>query len=79
MSHARFQRIAVIGLGLLGGSLVKSLRRVMPERKLIGVDHSEVLAHARAFLDEAYEPAEMAKALREADLVFLATPIGVML
>lgn len=79
MNDERFQRIAVVGLGLIGGSLVRSLRRVTPERKLIGVDHPPVLARARALLDEAHPPVEIEKALREADLVFVATPIGITL
>ncbi len=79
MSHERFQRIAVVGMGLLGGSLVQSLRRVLPERALIGIDYPEVLERARTFLDEAHEPANLAIALREVDLVFLATPISIIL
>jgi len=79
VSHERFQRIAVVGLGLLGGSLVQSIRRIMPERTLIGVDYPEVLERARTFLDEAHTPAQLAIAVRKADLVFLATPISIIL
>ncbi len=79
MKHEHFQRIAVIGLGLIGGSLVQSLRRVLPERKLLGVDFPEVLQRARAFLDEAYPPANLPQAVAQADLIFLATPVGAIL
>ena len=74
-----FQRITVIGLGLIGGSLVKSFRRHMPECKLIGVDSRDILAAAREYLDEAFEPENLAAAVRAADLVFLATPIHTIL
>ncbi len=74
-----FQRITVIGLGLIGGSLVKSFRRHMPECKLIGVDSRDILAAAREYLDEAFEPENLAAAVSEADIVFLATPINTIL
>jgi prephenate dehydrogenase len=74
-----FRRIAVIGLGLIGGSLVKSLRRAKPDCKLVGVDFQNVIAKARAHLDAAFLPENLAEALGEADLIFLATPVGVIL
>jgi len=79
MMNAPFQRIAVVGLGLIGGSLVKSFRRNVPECKLIGVDSRDTLAAAHKYLDEAYEPKNLARAVREADLVFLATPVNTIL
>lgn len=74
-----FQRIAIVGLGLIGGSLVKSFRHRAPECKLIGVDSRDILAAAREYLDDAFESANLAAALRDVDLVFLATPINVIL
>lgn len=74
-----FQHIAVVGIGLIGGSLVKSLRRALPHCKLIGVDFPEVMALARDWLDEAYPLDELERGLSQADLVFLATPITVIL
>ena len=74
-----FQRIAVIGLGLIGGSLVKSFRRSAPECKLVGVDSRDVLVAAREYLNEAHTPENLAAAVHDADLVFLATPINTIL
>jgi len=74
-----FQRIAVVGLGLIGGSLVKSFRRRMPECKLIGVDSRDILAAAQEYLDGVFEPEALAQAVREADLIFLAAPINTIL
>jgi prephenate dehydrogenase len=74
-----FQRIAVVGLGLIGGSLVKSLRRALPACQLTGVDFHEVLARARPYLDAAFLPENLAEALADADLVFLATPVSELL
>jgi len=75
MINLRFQRIAVVGLGLIGGSLVKSFRRAQPECKIIGVDFQHVITSAREYLDEAFLPEKLAYALRDTDLVFLAAPI----
>jgi prephenate dehydrogenase len=74
-----FQRVAVVGLGLIGGSLVKSLRRAMPNCRLIGVDFANVIARTGNFLDQAFLLDDLSSALREVDLVFLATPISVIL
>lgn len=74
-----FQRIAVVGLGLIGGSLVKSFRHHAPACKLIGVDSRDILVAAREYLDVAYAPENLATAVGDADLVFLATPINVIL
>jgi prephenate dehydrogenase len=74
-----FQRIAMVGLGLIGGSLVKSFRRTAPACQLIGVDYHEALLQARDQLDEVFLPHDLANALRQADLVFLATPISTIL
>jgi prephenate dehydrogenase len=76
MMRVSFQRIAVIGLGLIGGSLVKNFRRTLPASKLIGVDFQDVITAARDYLDEAFLPADIAPALHDADLVFLAAPIN---
>jgi prephenate dehydrogenase len=79
MLKGTFRRIAVVGLGVIGGSLVKSLRRTMPDGELIGVDFHEVLVQAHDDLDAAFLPENLGQALGDADLVFLATPVGVIL
>lgn len=79
MTPQSFQRIAVVGLGLIGGSLVQSLRRALPEHKLLGVDFPHVLVQTRGFLDEEYTLADLPNAIANADLIFLATPIAAIL
>jgi prephenate dehydrogenase len=79
MMDTSFQRIAVVGLGLIGGSLVKRIRGNAPKCKLIGVDSRAILAAAREHLDETFEPENLAAAVRDADLIFLATPINTIL
>lgn len=69
-------RVAVIGLGLLGGSMSKSLREVGFAKHVIGVDVSEI-NQAKAleigFIDEVL-PFE--KAVRSSDFVIVATPVN---
>jgi prephenate dehydrogenase len=74
-----FQRVAVVGLGLIGGSLCLALRRSFPKMALIGVDTPQVIAGAGEKLDGAFAADDLDKALHDVDLVILATPIGAIL
>jgi prephenate dehydrogenase len=70
-------RVAVVGCGLIGGSIVQGLRKTGRARRLSAVDHPPVLSAARAYLDAAAEPgsAEARELVRDADLVVLAVPV----
>ncbi len=74
-----FHRIAIIGLGLLGGSWGLALKRHNFAGRRVGCDRPEVLGRALAagVVDEGWE--DIARAVQEADLVILATPVGVIL
>ena len=71
-----FRRVAIIGTGLVGGSFALALRRQFPEISLVGFSHSGSAARAvaRGAVDEAAP--DLASAVRGADLVFIALPIG---
>ncbi len=73
-----FQRIAVVGLGLIGGSIALASRKAWPQALVIGVDRHVVLEKAMGLhaIDVASEDLMIAS---EADLVILATPIGQIL
>ena len=74
-----FQRVCVIGCGLIGGSVALALRGTGCVRHVVGVDaDGRVLdaALARGVIDEA---APLAKAAAGADLVIVATPVPVAL
>lgn len=77
--EAGFKRIAIIGLGLIGGSLCLALRRTFPNVVLVGVDKSEVIEQARGKLDHVFAPDDLEKSLRGVDLVFLSTPISAII
>jgi prephenate dehydrogenase len=75
---APFERIAVLGLGLLGGSVALAARRRGLARTVAGAARrAEVRAAAlaRGAVDEAGDPESAA---RGADLVVLATPLFAM-
>lgn len=71
----RFRRVAVIGTGLIGGSFALALRKYFPGISTIGYDRPEVLdrAAARGAIEESAQ--DLQRAVRGADLVFLALPI----
>lgn len=74
---APFKHIAIIGLGLIGSSVARGVRAVMPDTKITATDVSaEVRTRAQelGFADKIVATA--AEAVVEADLVVLAIPLG---
>ena len=68
--------LAVVGVGLIGGSFAAALRSSGAVGKIRGVGrHPSSLARARE-LGLIDETATLERAAREADLIFLATPVG---
>lgn len=70
-----FERIAIVGLGLIGGSIALAARQAWPSALVIGVDRNDVLEKAmvRHAVDVA---AEDLMIVSEADLVVLAAPVA---
>ncbi|MBM41899.1 MAG: hypothetical protein CL483_08265 [Acidobacteria bacterium] len=69
-----FDKVAIVGLGLIGGSIALAVRQHWPTSLVIAVDRKDVLEHAmvRHAIDVAADdPVVMA----EADLVILAAPV----
>jgi len=72
-------RLCIVGVGLIGGSLAKDLRRLGLCGEIIGCGRKrEHLARARelGIIDAYY--LDPAKAVEGADLVVLAVPLGAM-
>jgi prephenate dehydrogenase len=69
-----FQRVGIVGLGLIGGSIALAARQIWPAGLVIGVDRKDVLERAMVLhaIDVA---ADDPVVLAEADLVILAAPI----
>jgi prephenate dehydrogenase len=69
-----FNRIGIVGLGLIGGSIALAARELWPSALVIGVDNKDVLETAMRLhaIDVA---ADDLVVLAEADLVILAAPV----
>lgn len=78
-SVSDFETLAVVGLGLLGGSVAAAARQRRSVRRVVGLSRrAEMATRAveRGFCDEA--GTDPAAGVREADLVILATPVFAM-
>jgi|SRR6266496_2801126 prephenate dehydrogenase len=74
-----FNRVAIIGLGLIGGSIGLALQKAKGAQQVVGYDLGKgVSDRARKVgaIDQAYHA--LADTVRGAELVILATPVGAM-
>jgi prephenate dehydrogenase len=78
-SQTAFGRIAIVGTGLIGGSWGLAIKAQGLAERIIGYDRPQVLARAldRGAIDEG-QP-DLASTVRDADLVILAAPVGVIM
>jgi prephenate dehydrogenase len=76
LSPLPFRRVAIVGTGLIGGSFALALRQLFPQIRLAGYSRAGSSERARTagVVDEA--TTDLATAIRGADLVYLALPIG---
>ena len=74
--EASFRRAAILGTGLIGGSLALALRKHASNTVVVGWDKEHVLRHAqeRGAIQEAF--GDLAAALAGADLIYVALPVG---
>ena len=80
MTSHLISRVTVVGTGLIGGSFALALRKYASDLHISGWDRPDVARAAqwtRAF-DDTFA-GDLATALRGADLVFIALPIGAAL
>jgi prephenate dehydrogenase len=76
-SDARFARVAVIGVGLIGGSFALALKAAKACAQVVGVGRSKAnldAAVARGVIDVA--ASDVAQAAQGADLILVATPVA---
>src|SRR5882724_10578684 len=74
-----FRRVAIVGLGLIGGSIGLALHKAKAAQQIVGFDLGVgVCAHARKMGVIDQPCSSLADAVREADVVILATPVGAM-
>lgn len=76
MAKIAFGQVAIIGTGLIGASLGLALKRLNPPPRVVGFDlssDSRRAASSRKAVDKA--TGHLAEAVRDADLVVVATPV----
>ncbi|EKE44146.1 hypothetical protein OCGS_1662 [Oceaniovalibus guishaninsula JLT2003] len=77
--NAPYDRVALIGLGLIAGSMALAMRRAGMTAEIVGTARSaetRAAAERRSFCDRVVVTA--AEAVANADLVVLAVPVGAM-
>jgi cyclohexadieny/prephenate dehydrogenase len=75
----KFKRAVIVGVGLIGSSLARALRERGLADKIVGVDRDAgVLARATALGVVEGGETNLAKGVKGADLIVLATPVGAM-
>ena len=73
-----FQRVSIVGLGLIGSSIARAVREGMPDVALSGYDADPAVRARARELGLADVPDKAAEAITDADLVILCVPVGAM-
>lgn len=74
-----FNRVAIIGLGLIGGSIGLALHKAKGAREISGYDLGKGICDRARKIGAVDQPyASIADAVRGAELIILATPVGAM-
>jgi prephenate dehydrogenase len=78
-AKVKIGKLVVIGVGLIGGSFALALKKARAVKHVVGVGRTRrnlALALRRDIIDEKVSDA--GRAVRDADFVFLGTPVGQM-
>jgi prephenate dehydrogenase len=78
VAGTRFKRVAIFGVGLIGGSLGLALKRLDPSIDILGVDDPKILrlARKRGAVDRGLELGQIKDGLADIDLVILSAPVS---
>lgn len=71
-------KVVVIGIGLIGGSFAKDVKRLYPEAHLVGVDKSDSHLDEALQLNIIDEKSDYSS-LSDADVVFVSIPVDALL
>ena len=74
MSDAPFTRIAIVGFGLIGGSIALAARSRWPATRIVAIDRADVVASALR-VASANDGGDDLSLCSDADLVVLAAPV----
>jgi prephenate dehydrogenase len=78
VTSPRFERLAIVGLGLLGGSVALAARRAALAGRVVAAGRRRAPLERALAAGVVDEIADLAGAVKGADLIVLATPIGTM-
>ncbi len=72
-----FDRIALVGFGLIGSSIARAVRHRKAARTIVAIDRDEAtLARVRELGIADETTSDVAEGVRGADLVILCVPVG---
>lgn len=78
-SHMERKKIAVVGVGLIGGSLALQLNEKGLASSIIGVDNNEGHANRALQLELVDEVMDLKNAVKEAEVIILAIPVDIII
>ena len=74
-----FNHVAIIGLGLIGGSIGLALHKAKAAQQVVGYDLGKGISNQARKIGAIDQPySALADAVRGAELIILATPVGAM-
>ncbi|MDF2689633.1 MAG: cyclohexadienyl dehydrogenase [Microvirga sp.] len=74
-----FERVALVGLGLIGSSIARASRQLNLARTIVAIDASDAVVKRVLDLQIADEATtDVAAGVKDADLVILCVPVGVV-
>ena len=73
-SEPPFRRVAIVGLGLIGGSIAFAARKAWPSVHIVGIDR-EAVVHEALARRAIHDAGDDVAAVAGADLVVLAAPV----
>lgn len=79
INNFKYNRITIIGLGLIGGSLGLSLKLSNPSLKIIGIDKKVVIKKAVNLGAVDQGTIHLQEGVQDADIIIIATPVKVIL
>ncbi len=71
-----YNKLAIIGVGLIGGSAALALRQAGQTGRIVGVGRDDESLQQAVDLGVIDQAATLEDAVRDADLILLATPVG---
>ena len=75
-TQGEYRRVAIVGTGLIGGSFGLAVRHEFPAATVAGFDRPDVLERAKARGAITETAVDIAAAVRGAELVYIALPVG---